>query len=464
MLHLYNTLNNKKEPFEPITPGQVRMYNCGPTVYNYAHIGNLRPYVFADTLRRALEHHDYDVTQVINITDVGHLTDDEDQGEDKVESQARREHRTADEITAYYTDAFFRDLAMLNITTDGTTFPRATNHIDEQIELIRSLEQKGYTYTTSDGVYFDTSRFAEYGKLGQLDTSGIEEGARVAANTEKRNPTDFALWKFSPADQQRQQEWESPWGTGYPGWHIECSAMSMKYLGETFDIHTGGVDHIPVHHNNEVAQSECATGTAFARYWLHNEFVDMSGFKMAKSEGNVLTLDTLHEEGIHPLAYRYWLLTAHYRTPISFTFEAVRGAQQALRRLASRIAQLPDGGEERADVMEEVEAALDDDLDTPRMIALMWEKLSDKSVLADADKKATAQRIMTLLGIDAYQVRQESITHDQLPQDIQEMMSERESARTEKDYQRADAIRDTLIEHGYSIEDTPDGPRIYEIG
>ena len=459
MLYLHNDLTGQHERFVAIEPPSVRMYHCGPTVYNYAHIGNLRSYVFADILRRTLEHEGYTPTQVINITDVGHLTDDEDQGEDKVETQAQREHKTADEITRYYTDAFLQDLYELNVRTEGTRFPRATHHISEQIDLIRHLEKKGYTYTTDDGVYFDTAQFSEYGKLGQLDTTGNEEGARVDVNEQKRNPTDFALWKFSPQDMQRQQEWDSPWGIGFPGWHIECSAMAMELLGETLDIHTGGIDHIPVHHNNEIAQSECATGKPFARYWLHNAFVDMKGTKMAKSEGNIVTLRTLKEAGIHPLAYRYWLLTAHYRSPISFDEETVKGAGRALARLADQLADMPTGGSISPAHQQQITDALRNDLDTPRVIAAMWETLGDQN-MPSADKRATVEHAIALLGIDPYELRSPTLPKNDLPRTVSDLVEKREEARTQKDFAQADILREQIQDHGYDVQDTESGPRI----
>jgi len=290
------------------------MYNCGPTVYNYAHIGNLRGYVQADIIRRVLEYYNFEVKQIINITDVGHLVDDAEDGKDKIEKGAEREKKSVEEIVEFYTNAFYDDLLALNINPSRIYhFPRASEHITEQIELIKVLEKKGYTYTTHDGVYFDTSKYPEYGNFAHLDTERLQEGARVETNPEKKNPTDFALWKFS-GDRKRLQEWDSPWGVGFPGWHIECSAMAMKYLGEQFDIHCGGIDHKPVHHTNEIAQTEATTDTKpWVKYWLHGEFLLIDEGKMAKSGENFLTLQTLKDKNIDPLAYRYFVLQAHYR-------------------------------------------------------------------------------------------------------------------------------------------------------
>jgi cysteinyl-tRNA synthetase len=328
-IYLTNTLTGKKELFKPVRKGllsalgigktRVGMYHCGPTVYNYAHIGNLRAYVFADTLKRLMLAHGFRVEQVINITDVGHLVSDGDTGEDKMEKARRLEKKSAWDIAQFYTEAFLKNLADLNINIEGTEFPRATDFIREQVAIVKTLEEKGYTYRTSDGIYFDTSKFPTYGKLGNIDIAGIREGERIGVNQEKLNPTDFALWKFSPTNEQREMEWESPWGKGFPGWHIECSAMSKALLGTTFDIHTGGIDHIPVHHNNEIAQSEGSTGEPLARYWLHNAFVNVVGGKMAKSEGNF----PRH-------ARRARLFPA--RLPLSFARRALLDAAQFLIR------------------------------------------------------------------------------------------------------------------------------------
>ncbi|MFC1663417.1 cysteine--tRNA ligase, partial [Patescibacteria group bacterium] len=335
-LKLYNTLSKEKELFEPLKDKTVGMYTCGPTVYQYAHIGNLRAYIFADLLRRTLEFNDYKVTQVMNITDVGHLTSDADEGEDKVERSAREAETTIEELTGKYATAFKKDLNLLNIQ-EPSIWPKASEHIKEQIALIKKLEKNNYTYKTSDGVYFDTIKFKNYGQLANLDIAGLKEGARVEINPEKHNPTDFALWKFSRTDEKRLLEWKSPWGTGFPGWHLECSAMSMKHLGENFDIHTGGIDHVPVHHTNEIAQSEGATGKKVVNYWLHNAFLTIDKEKMAKSTGNLHTLEQLEDIGYKPLAFRYLNLLAHYRQPLEFSLEALTAAQNALGNLYDRI-------------------------------------------------------------------------------------------------------------------------------
>jgi len=443
------------------------MYNCGPTVYSYVHIGNLRSYIFADTLRRALEWDGFHLRQVINITDVGHLSDDADQGRDKVEEGAKREGKRADEITTRYASAFLADLTALNIETDGVDFPKATKHINEQIELIKKLEEKGFTYTTSDGVYFETSKFPRYGALGGVSGAELKEGARVAINREKRNPSDFALWKFSPVGEKRQQEWQSPWGVGFPGWHIECSAMSMKYLGETIDIHTGGMDHIPIHHNNEIAQSEAATDKTFVHYWLHNAFMNINGQKIAKSVGNTFTLEDLRQKGIQPAAFRFWVLLAHYRTPINFTFEALAGAKEALKRLVGIFAELETEDNAQADpsYRERLSVAIDDDLDTPKAVALLQELSKDNSI-ASAVKRATFLSFDKILGLGfsslAKELNAEKVSLEALPADILALVKEREFARAEKNWEQADEIREKIEKQSFVIVDSPTGPEIYK--
>lgn len=458
MILLYNTLTRKKETFEPLGEGHVSMYHCGPTVYNYAHIGNLRAYVFADTLRRMFEYEGYAIHQVINITDVGHLTSDQDSGEDKMEKGARREGKTAHEIAAFYSKAFLADTDALNIAR-AHEYPKATEHIPEQIALIKKLEASGHTYPTSDGVYFDTSTFPAYGALAELDIEGLKEGARIEKNPEKRNATDFALWKFSPKESgKREQEWESPWGIGFPGWHIECSAMSMKYLGETFDIHTGGIDHIPVHHTNEIAQSESATGKPFVNYWMHSGFVNVPEGRMAKSAENFIRLETLVKKGISPLAYRYWLLTAHYRKTITFAEEAVDGAQTALKKLYRNVAGYEDGGSVNSLYQKRFAEIISDDLDTPRAIALVWELIKDDSI-SSADKKATVLDFDRVLGLDLAHAK-EYTTEEPIPKEIKKLAEERESARKSGDFAKADEIRKKIADLGYEIRDTNTGTSI----
>ena len=340
-LYLYNTLTRKKEEFKPIEKGQVGLYTCGPTVYNYAHIGNLRTYLFEDILKRILLYNDYKVKHVMNITDVGHLTGDRDMGEDKLEIGAKREHKTAWEIAEFYTQAFRQDIKKLNIL-EPDVWCKATDYIKEQIDLIKILETKGYTYKTADGVYFDTAKFKDYTRLSRQNLEALKAGARIEKNPEKKNPTDFALWKFSPKDSKRQMEWASPWGVGFPGWHIECSAMSLALLKNQLDIHCGGVDHINIHHTNEIAQSQTATDQKFFNFWLHGAFLNIAGGKkMAKSQDNFLTLENaLIKKSIDPLAFRFVCLQTHYRKPMEYSEAGIKNAQSGLEHLYNQVKQL----------------------------------------------------------------------------------------------------------------------------
>jgi cysteinyl-tRNA synthetase len=459
MLRLHNTLTGKLEEFEPIENGKVGMYNCGPTVYDYAHIGNFRSYVFADTLRRTLEYLGLKVNQVINVTDVGHLSGDGDEGEDKMTKALKREGKPMNtkamrEIAEYYFKAFKNDISKLNIELPGH-FPFASDHIKEDVALVKTLLDKGYAYQTSDGIYFDTKKDTQYGKLGGL-TDQSEDRARIETNPEKKNSRDFALWKFNS-----ELGYEASIGKGFPGWHIECSAMSMKYLGETFDIHTGGIDHIPVHHNNEIAQSESATGKPLAHYWLHNGFVNIGEDKMAKSEGNFITLQTLIEKKINPIAYRYWLLQARYSTQVNFSWDALKSAETAFEKLVKQYQELPNGGVANEDYLAKFRSFMEDDLDTPKALALVWEVLKDDD-LKPADKKATLLDMDKVLGFDLEhaKIAQTTLAIDKLPEDIQKLIEERENARKNKDFATSDKIRNKLKDEGYLIEDKPGGPEV----
>jgi len=466
----YNTLGRAKEHFVPLKAGRVSMYHCGPTVYGYTHIGHARAYVFADLIKRLFLYQGLTVNQIINITDVGHLTDDEDQGQDKIEEGARRENKTAKEIVELYTNDFMENLSKLNVDTDGTIFPKASEHILEQIAFIKTLEEKGYTYPTSDGIYFDTSRFPDYGKLGNIDLKGLEEGKRVAINAEKKHPTDFALWKFSKPEEKRQQEWESPWGKGFPGWHIECSAMSTKYLGHRFDIHTGGVDHIPVHHNNEIAQSNCALGVKSVNYWMHSEHLRIDGKKISKSLGNVILLKHVEERNISPLAYRYWLLTSHYRTPINFTWEALEAAHRGFYRLQKAFVE--DLGVKKGSInatyRKTFSDALADDIDTPKAIATLWNLLKDTGV-SKPDKKATLLDFDKVLGLglstaqEFLEGNKKEIANSDIPPEVENLLTERERARLAKDFKKADELRDKIKAAGFEISDTPDGAKLQKV-
>ncbi|MEK7477956.1 MAG: cysteine--tRNA ligase [Patescibacteria group bacterium] len=457
-IKLYNTLTRAKEDFKPIHEGEVGLYSCGPTVYQYAHIGNMRSYVFSDILKRVLEYNGFLVKQVINITDVGHLVGDLDEGEDKVEQSAAKEDKTAKEIADFYLTSYRDDLVKMNIKIVGTIFPKATEHIQEQINLIKILEEKGFTYRTSDGIYFDTSLYPKYTELAQLDLAGLKEGARVKVNPEKKNPTDFALWKFSQPEEHRQQEWNSSWGIGWPGWHVECSAMSMKYLGSHFDIHTGGIDHIPVHHTNERAQSECATGEPVVNYWLHNGFIMVEGEKMAKSLGNFYRLADLAAKGFTPLAYRYWLLTANYRQTVNFTWEALGAAQTAYKKLINQLSEIKSDteiGSVSASYNEQFLSFIDDDLNTAGGIALLWDMFKDKN-LSDEDKLATTFKWDEVLGLKL----RESLVPIEVPGSVRKLVDEREEARQNKDYTKSDELREEIRGLGYSVEDTDRGPKI----
>jgi cysteinyl-tRNA synthetase len=460
VLQLKNTLTGELEEFKPIDDSEVKMYNCGPTVYHYAHLGNLRAVLLADILKRVLKYNDYDVNQVMNITDVGHLTDG---GLDKIEEEAKKEGKTAQEVAEFYTKKFFEDIDKLGVDKSETIYPKASDHINEQIELIKKLESRKFTYTTSDGIYFDSSEYHGYGKLGNINIDELQEGARVEKNDEKKNPTDFALWKFSSSSEgKRQQEWNSPWGIGFPGWHIECSAMSMKYLGESFDIHTGGVDNIFPHHNNEIAQSESATGKTFVNYWLHNAHLQTNGETASKSRGNVFLLDDVIERGLNPLAYRYWLLTSNYDSPINFTWEAVEGSATALDKLYGRFQELPDGGPSKAEAgkVDDNYRALfkgfiNDNLNTPRGLALVWELLKD-SEISDADKKATLLDFNKVLGLGLDKF--ESV---EVPDEVKKLIEKREEARKEQKWDESDKLRAEITKLGFEVKDTPEGSKVF---
>jgi len=450
-LTLYDNYTRSLRPFAPLEAGTVRLYTCGPTVYDYQHIGNFRTFLFEDVLRRVLEWNGYRVVHVMNITDVGHLVSDADEGEDKMEKGSRRTGRSAWEIAKLYTDAFLDDMRALDIEPP-TCLPRATDHIREQIEFIVDLERKGYTYRTSDGVYFDTSKQPDYGHLARLDKAGLEAGRRVDPG-EKRHPTDFALWKFSPPGEKRQMEWDSPWGRGFPGWHIECSAMAQKYLGDYFDIHCGGEDHIPVHHTNEIAQTEARVGTRLANFWMHGYFLLEGEAKMAKSAGEFLRLKSLTDRGYDPLAYRYLCLTAHYRSQLNFTWEALDGAATALERMRRGFCALPGGGAPDAGYLERFTAEVNDDLNLPRALALAWEVLRG-DVVDRPSGRATLAAFDRVFGLRLaeWQPRREAV-----PETIQALAAARQAARAARNWAEADRLRAELNAAGWEVEDRPDG-------
>ncbi len=448
MVKLFNTLTRKIEEFKPISEGKVGLYECGPTVYQYAHIGNLRTYIFGDVLRRVLEFNGYQIKEVMNITDVGHLTSDQDSGEDKLEQEAKKVGTSAWELSQKYTSAFVEDLKRLNILLPEI-MPKATDHIADQIDLIKKLEAKGFTYRTSDGIYFETAKLVDYGKLARLNLAGQKAGARVEENAEKKSPHDFALWKFSTSDEMRQMEWASPWGVGFPGWHIECSAMSTKYLGQPFDIHTGGIDHIPVHHTNEIAQSEAAYLRPLANYFLHGEFLIWNAVKMGKSAGNIFTLAQLSEQRYDPLSFRYLTLTAHYRSKINFSLESLGAAQNALHNLHQILSSLPAPTQVNTEYEHKFREIVNSDLNTPQALALTWEVA--KSELTDGTKAATILRFDEVLGLNLAAAR------TQIDPAAQKLIEDREEARRDKDYYTADLLRSRIESLGYSMQDRVDG-------
>lgn len=462
-IKLFNTLSKKKEDFIPIKNGEVSMYLCGPTVYDRATIGNFRTYIFGDILHRVLRYNSYKVKYVQNITDVGHLTDDSDQGEDKMEKGSRKEGKSAQDVAEYFTRLYFEDSAKLNIERP-TISCKATEHIREQIKMIEELEKKGFTYKTSDGIYFDTSKQPNYGELAHLDKAGLQEGARVEANPEKKNPTDFALWKFSPKDEKRQMEWDSPWGVGFPGWHIECSAMSIKYLGEPFDIHAGGVDLLPVHHTNEVAQNEAVYGHKTVNYWLHGGFILIDGRKMGKSLGNAYTLDDVIKEEFNSLVFRYLTFMAHYRQELNFTWEALSQSGTALSKIYKTFGKILSKTSPADTISEDWNRkfleAINDDLNMPKAIAILWDLIKDKET-PESIKLSTAYKFDEVLGLDIKKYGENyAPLFDKLPIEIQNKKDERDLARQNKDWKRSDEIRDELEGLGYEVEDTPDGTTI----
>jgi cysteinyl-tRNA synthetase len=453
-LMLYDNYAREQRRFEPLVAGAAGLYTCGPTVYDYQHIGNFRTFLFEDLLKRVLEWNAYAVRHVMNITDVGHLTSDADTGEDKMEQGARRTGKTAWEIAQLYTDAFIDDMARLNIEMPSV-LTRATDHIQDQIEFIVDIEKNGFTYRTSDGIYFNTSLQPDYGFLARLDKAGLEAGKRVELG-EKKSITDFALWKFSAPGEHRQMEWKSPWGIGFPGWHIECSAMAQKYLGDFFDIHCGGEDHIPVHHTNEIAQTEARVGTRLANFWMHAYFLLSNDAKMAKSAGEFLRLQSLIDRGYDPLAYRYLCLTAHYRTQLNFTWDALDAAAKGLDRLRNGVFALGEFdanfAEPDAGYRERFTVEINDDLNLPRALALGWEVL--RGNLAAGTKKATLldfDRVFGL-GLALWSPKSESI-----PESIAALAAARAAARASRQWAEADRLRAEILAAGWEMEDRADG-------
>lgn len=461
MLKLYNTLTRKKEEFVPLKKGTVKMYSCGPTVYNYAHIGNMRAYIFMDTLRKVLKYNGYKVKHVMNITDVGHLVSDADEGEDKMAKTARIENRSVYEIAKEYTDAFMKDIKALNIDTPEH-IAKATEHIREMEIYVNDIVKNGYAYETSKGVYLDTSKLPNYGKmLSNNNIDDLKAGARVEVDTEKRNPQDFALWIKAP--KEHIMKWNSKWGLCYPGWHIECSAMSRKYLGDKFDIHTGGVDHIPIHHENEIAQSIGATGHNLANYWMHVEFLLIDGGKMSKSLGNVYTLNDLKAKGIDALSYRYFTYSSHYRNKLNFTWDAIKSAKNSLNKLRDMIALHKDVNKKiDKNIISKYEEqfldAINDDMNMPVAISIVWEIAKEKE--KSNDFYELIKKFDSVLSLDLDKNDKEDIN---IPEDIKLILNERKDARENKDFAKSDELRDKLKELGYIVKDTKDGQIIEKV-
>ncbi len=455
---VYNTLSRKKEEFKPLEGNTVRMYSCGPTVYGYAHIGNLRTYVFMDELRRVLKWNGYKLRHAMNITDVGHLVSDSDEGEDKMAKTAREQKKTPWEIAAFYTEAFMKDIDRLNIG-HPEIICKATDHIPEMIDYVVKLQERGYGYETSDGIYFDIGKLPNYGQLSRANLEEQQAGARVEVNSEKHHPADFALWKKAPKEHIMQ--WESPWGMGYPGWHIECSAMGLKYLGEEFDIHTGGVDAIPIHHENEIAQCEGLFGHPAARTWMHGEFLLVDGGKMSKSLGNVYTIDELMKRGYDPLDFRFFCLSAHYRNKLNFTFEGMDGAHSGLRNLraaanAHRGAAGKLSDEEKSELMTAFEEAINDDLNIPKALGVVW-NAARRSEKSDGVYQLLL-KFDEILGIDIARQPEKKETEEFVPDaETQALIDARTAAKKAKNWAEADRIRDELAAKGIKLIDTPAG-------
>jgi len=457
-IKLYNTLSRKKDTFKPINPKEVGIYSCGPTVYWYQHIGNLRTYIFSDLLKRTLLFNGYKVRHVINVTDVGHLTSDADTGEDKMERAVAKEGKTAKEIADFYFKVFRDDFKKLNIL-EPSIWSKATEHIKEQINLIKTLEKKGYIYKTSDGIYFDSSKFKDYGKLARINIKGLKVGNRVALG-EKKNSTDFALWKFSEEKGKRQQEWNPKdfgvnWPIGFPGWHLECSAMSMKYLGESFDIHTGGQDHIQIHHTNEIAQSEAATGKKFVNYWMHAAWLLFKGEKISKSSGGLYTVSQLEEQGFNALDFRYLCLTTNYRKPLNFSLEKLKKAQESYKRLKNIASEISDDKTINDKYLKEFGKAVNDDINIPKALQIIWNLVRDEKAKG---KIGTIKKMDEVLGLDLLKKEKIAISNE-----IQNLVEQREAVRKNKDWKKADEIRNKIKNLGYSIEDTDDGVKITKI-
>lgn len=468
-MQLYNTLGRQLEELKPVVPGKVGMYCCGPTVYNFAHIGNLRTYIFEDILRRTIEYSGLTVNHVMNVTDVGHLTGDDDSGDDKMVNSAKEKNKSVLEVAKYYTDAFFADCIALNIKRPTVVCP-ATEHIQDMIDLIKKIEANGYTYQAGGNLYFDISKFPKYGELAMLKLSEMQAGARIEVDANKRNPYDFVLWFTKSKFEGQALVWDSPWGRGYPGWHIECSAMSMKYLGETFDIHTGGIDHITVHHTNEIAQSEAATGKKWVNYWVHGEFLVLSKGKMSKSAGGFITLKSIVQEGYEALDYRYFCLGGHYRSQLKFTWESMDASRSARLSLNDMILAIKDKAvfpnpllaiapEARA-YLDSFTANANADLAMPRCLADLQGVVRDSS-LNPKDALCVVYEMDRILALGFTELarKEEAPVDPKLASEIDALVNERIEAKKAKNFARADEIRNVLKDKGVVIEDSKDGTK-----
>ena len=456
ILKLYNTLSRKKQVFKPLKKGKVGIYTCGPTVYDYDHIGHAWTYVQADVLRRVLEYNDYKVKVVMNITDVGHLTSDSDTGEDKMEKSAKQKKKTVWQIAEFFTKIYLKNRKKLNLIKPDVIC-KATDYIKEMIELVKTLIKKGFAYKIDDGIYFDVQKSSQYGKLSGNTLENLKAGARIEVNPQKHHPADFALWKLTPPREKRQMEWNSPWGKGFPGWHVECSAMSMKNLGPSFDIHTGGEDNIFPHHESEIAQSETATGKSFVKYWFHSRFLKIEGQKMSKSLNNFFTLADIEKKGFSPLALRYLYLTGHYRSPFNFTWKGLKAGQTALNKLYDNIASLDNKGKIDKNYKEKFLKAVNDDINMPEAISIVWQLIKDSKVKL-GDKKKTLLDFDQVLGLDLVKAKKAAI-----PSSVKKLAAEREKLRNQKKWAEADKFRQQIEKQGFIIEDTNKGPIIKNI-
>ena len=459
-IHLYNTLTHNKEEFIPINKENVSIYSCGPTVYSFAHIGNMRTYMFVDSLRRMLKYNGYNLNHVMNITDVGHLTSDADTGEDKMEKAAKKEGKDPYEIAKFYTDAFMNDIHSLNMDVPNI-ITKATENIPQILEMVEEIMKNGYAYETNNGIYFDISKLDKYPVLSNNDLSGQEAGARIEIDKEKRNPADFAIWIKAP--ENHIMKWDSPWGKAYPGWHIECSAMGRRFLGEHFDIHTGGVDHIPIHHENEIAQCKGAFGHNPANTWMHCEFLLIDGGKMSKSLGNVYTLSDLNKKGIEPLAFKLFCFSSNYRNKLNFTFEGVNASQTALYRLREGYLKHKEGKEKiDKEILngyeERFHQAINDDLNMPSAMSVVWEIIRNEKKSEDfAD---LLEKFDMALGLDLKNAKQyikNKIVNDEISQEVMDLVELRKQAKQNKNWEEADKIRNEILQKGYNIKDTSDG-------